>query len=165
MRLVRRPGELEWWQAGLLAPLVLFLHVMEEAPRFVSWMNVLVEPDITQGTFWRVNAVGMLITVGLAVIAALRRTEASAILTVGWLSLVMLANAMLHITGTLVHGRYSPGTLSAVALYLPFYVWYLTLVVRAHRPGAVEVVAAILLGAAPMLAHGYLIVFRGSRLM
>jgi hypothetical protein len=32
---------------ALLAPIIFVIHVIEEAPTFVSWFNSLVEPDIT----------------------------------------------------------------------------------------------------------------------
>jgi hypothetical protein len=162
---IRRAGALEWWQAALLAPLVFLLHVMEEAPRFVAWLNSLVRQDITQQMFWRANLAGLAITVLVAAFAALKRTQWSAMLCLGWLSMVMLANSLLHIAATLVHQRYSPGTFTSAALYLPYFGWYLHLVTRAHRPGRLYTGVAVLLGALPMLVHGYLIVFRGSRLM
>jgi hypothetical protein len=61
-------------------------------------------------------------------------------------------------------GAYVPGLITAVMLYLPFSVWLLRRVVQSRRLPGVAVATIAVLGALPMLVHGYLIVFRGSRL-
>ena len=58
-----------------------------------------------------------------------------------------------------------PGVVTAIVLYLPFYAWFVARVVQSGRLSRTTVVIAAIVGATPMLAHGYLMVFRGSRLV
>jgi hypothetical protein len=51
-----------------------------------------------------------------------------------------------------------------VLLYLPFSLLFARATLRETHVPAVAVVTAALVGAAPMAIHGYVIVFRGSRL-
>jgi hypothetical protein len=57
-----------------------------------------------------------------------------------------------------------PGVVTAVVLYLPFSAWILKRVLDSRRLGVIQVVAISVVGMIPMLVHGYLIVFRASRL-
>ncbi|MGH9463278.1 MAG: hypothetical protein ACRD1X_18895, partial [Vicinamibacteria bacterium] len=52
----------------LLAPVLLLLHVAEEAPGFVTWLNNLVADGITFQRFAWVNGVGFLITLSVAIL-------------------------------------------------------------------------------------------------
>ena len=66
--------------------------------------------------------------------------------------------------GTLVLGRYSPGVITGTLLYLPLSLLFMRAVVRELKLPPQLVIAVALLGGIPMYIHGYLIVFRGSRL-
>lgn len=148
----------------LLAPVVFALHVAEEAPSFVAWFNSLVTPGISQGSFLRVNATALLITVTLAILTRTTKDKLSALATLAWLGFLMLANGLFHAVAALVHARYSPGVVTGLVLYLPYFAWYLRATVRRCGVGLTLVGAIVAGGALPMLLHGYLIVFRGSRL-
>jgi hypothetical protein len=76
----------------------------------------------------------------------------------------MLANGAFHLAATAAHERYAPGVVTGTLLYVPYGVLVLRRVVRDLKVPAAAVVGSALAGAAPMLAHGFLIVFRGSRL-
>jgi hypothetical protein len=148
----------------LLAPLVFVLHVVEEAPGFVAWFNSLVPRGITQSTFLPVNGVALAITVAVALLAAAWPGAASGLLLTAWIGFLMLANGVLHLVGTIAHARYSPGVVTGTLLYIPYGALVLRGVVRdlGLKPGVVAVTAGV--AAVPMLVHGYLIVFRASRL-
>ncbi|HYU34544.1 MAG TPA: HXXEE domain-containing protein [Thermoanaerobaculia bacterium] len=149
---------------ALLAPVVFVLHFLEEAPGFVSWFNRLVEPDISQPLFLTVNGTAFVITVLLAMVLAATREPVAAVIDLAWLAFLMLANALFHLTATVVHHIYSPGTVTAAVLYLPYFAVFFSVVLKRLRvPVGVALVATVL-GALPMAVHGYLIVFRGSRL-
>ena len=149
---------------ALLAPVVFAVHVLEEAPRFVGWFNSLVPRGITQPLFLTVNAVAFAITILVAIVVAAAPSEGSALLLSAWVGFLMLANGLFHLVGTIVHGCYSPGVVTGTLIYLPYSILVLHRAARELdlEPGAVAAAAAI--GAAPMLVHGYLIVFRASRL-
>jgi hypothetical protein len=148
----------------LLAPLVFVAHFLEESPGFVQWFNAHVTRGITQSLFWTVNATGLLITVLLVVGYRATRSGLSMLLIIAWLSFLMLANAILHITGSILDRGYVPGLLTAIGLYLPYYGWIAAQVVRSRRLAPGLVAAAAVLGAIPMAVHGYRMLFLGTRL-
>ena len=57
-----------------------------------------------------------------------------------------------------------PGLVTAVLLYLPYYIWLFVKAVKSRQVDAKVLAAVAALGSLPMLIHGYLIIFRGSRL-
>ncbi len=148
----------------LAAPLIFIAHFSEEAPGFVAWFNARVQRSITTPLFWTVNYTALGITVGVVILEWLSASALSAALVVAWLSLLMLANALFHIAGALADRAYMPGVVTAILLYLPFWAWVMRCILDQGRLSRRAVVAAAVVGAAPMLVHGYLIVFRGSRL-
>lgn len=151
-----------WFDPILVAPVIFVCHFLEESPRFVPWFNAHVARGITSDLFWTVNLTALVITLFVVVVEWLSRSRGSAILTAGWFGFLMGANALFHITGGFVDRAYVPGLVTAVVLYVPYYSSLFARSVR--RAGAVAVMASAIIGAAPMLIHGYLILFRGSRL-
>jgi hypothetical protein len=76
----------------------------------------------------------------------------------------MFANAIFHLTATLVDGAYAPGVVTAVLFYLPYFVWVIKRIVRSRQVRWQLILGAAVIGACPMLIHGYRIAFWGSRL-
>ena len=150
----------------LFAPVVFIIHVLEEAPGFVAWFNSLVPRGITQSLFLRVNAVGLVITVLIVLFVATSQDSdpAAGLALAAWVGFLMLANGLLHIVGTVAHARYCPGVVTGTLLYLPYGAIFLRGIVRETRLNPIVVISAAALGAIPMVVHGYLIVFRASRL-
>jgi hypothetical protein len=148
----------------LFAPLVFIAHFLEEGRGFVSWFNAHVPNGITESLFWTVNVNALAITVGVVVLAWLVPSGFSPLAVVAWFSFLMAANALLHIVGAIVDRAYMPGLVTAILLYLPFYTWVMRETVRSRRWTPAAIVSIAILGALPMLAHGYLIIFRQSRL-
>ena len=151
-------------RALLLAPPVFVIHFLEESPGFVAWFNSHVTRGITPGLFWTVNITALVITLAVVACEWLSRSDFSAMLALVWLGFLMLANAVFHVVGGLVDGRYVPGLVTAIVLYLPYYSWLAASALKGGRVKAAWAAAGSLLGSLPMLAHGYLILFRGSRL-
>ena len=145
-------------------PVVFVLHVAEEGPRFVPWFNSLVAPPISQRLFVAVNVVALVITFVVAILVAMTRDRVSVLVGVAWVGFLMLANGILHVAGTLVHGRYCPGVLTALLLYFPMSLLFMRAAVREAGLSPWAVLAVAILGGVPMYVHGYLIVFQGSRL-
>ena len=148
----------------LLAPVIFICHFLEEAPGFVEWFNSHVARGITPELFLRVNIYALVITLIVVGIEWLSRSASSLTLVISWLGFLMLANAILHVAGALVDRQYVPGLVTAVLLYLPYYSWLFVKALRSERANPAVLSAAAVLGSIPMLIHGYLIVFRGSRL-
>ena len=151
-------------QALLLAPVVFVAHVLEEGPDFVPWFNAHVTRGITADLFWTVNATALLITVLASASVRVAGSTATVVLAVAWLSFLMLANALFHITGAVVDRGYVPGLVTAMLLYLPYCGWVAVQVVRGRRVAPAVLAAAAVLGAIPMAVHGYRILFLGTRL-
>ena len=148
----------------LLAPPIFIAHFLEEGPGFVTWFNAHVARGITEPLFWSVNYTALAITVGVVVLEWLSGTAFSATVAVTWVSFLMFANALLHLTGAIVDGAYVPGLVSALALYVPYSVWIMSRTMQLRRLPRSAVIVSAAVGALPMLMHGYLIIFRGSRL-
>ncbi len=151
-------------RALLLAPFIFIGHFLEESPRFVEWFNAHVPRGITSPLFWRVNISALVITLIVVAIEWFSRSAFSLILAIAWLSFLMLANALFHVVGGVVDKQYVPGLATAILLYIPYYCWLFMKAVKSKRVRVVGLVAAVVLGSLPMLIHGYLILFRGSRL-
>jgi len=148
----------------LIAPVIFICHVAEEAPSFVAWANAHIEPDITSQMFWNVNLSGLVITLIVIGAAWLLPSQAIFLFTAAWLSFLMLANAALHITASLMFQSYAPGVITAALLYSPYFIWVTKTMRQTDAVKLMPMLGAMLLGACPMLLHGYLIVFEGSRL-
>ena len=147
-----------------LAPAIFVVHFLEEGHRFVPWFNAHVARGITPGLFWTVNLTGLVITTLLALSVWTAPSTGTGVVTFAWLSFLFAANAVFHVTRALVDGSYMPGVVTAVALYVPFYLLFGRELLRGERVRAPTLAVVALLSATPMLVHGYLIVFRGSRL-
>jgi hypothetical protein len=148
----------------LLAPAIFICHFLEESPGFVPWFNEHVSPGITSGLFWRVNLTGFGITLIVVALEWFSRSTVSSVIAIAWLSFLMLANAILHIVAAGLDRAYVPGLLTAIFLYVPYYVWAFLTVIKSKTASVITLVLATTVGSFPMLVHGYLILFRGSRL-
>ena len=148
----------------LLAPVIFAAHFLEESPGFVGWFNAHVRNGITTGLFWNVNISALVITTGVMLIEMIGPSFFSASLTILWFSFLMLANAIFHITGAIMDRHYMPGVITAVILYLPYYCFLIARLLKKQRLTIGFALILAILGSVPMLAHGYLIIFRGSRL-
>jgi len=114
--------------------------------------------------FWNVNITALVITLFVVLTEFFAPSFISVLLVVLWLSFLMFANALLHITGSLVDQTYTPGLITAIVLYFPYYLLIITRILKTKRM-KVELLAGLtLLGSLPMLIHGYMILFLGGRL-
>jgi len=149
---------------AIALPIVFALHVIEEAPGFVDWFNALVTPPITQQAFNSVNAAGFAITLIVSVVLAASRDPAAALVGVAWVGFLMLANGLFHVVATVARGHYCPGVVTGVLLYLPLSVLFVRMAIKERGVAPLTAAVVALAGGIPMYVHGYLIVFRGSRL-
>ena len=149
---------------ALAMPLVFVLHVAEEAPGFVSWFNSIASPRINQSMFLAVNAWALLITVAVVAVLLVAPGPGSGLVAVAWVGLLMLANGLFHVVATVVHARYCPGVVTGLVLYMPFGLAFVRAIKREYELSIASVIVAGVIGAVPMVVHGYLIVFRSSRL-
>jgi len=85
-------------------------------------------------------------------------------LVVLWLSFLMFANALLHIAGSMVDQSYTPGLITAIVLYLPYYLLIIARILKSKKMKTGFLAGLVFLGSLPMLIHGYMILFLGGRL-
>ncbi|MCI0707124.1 MAG: HXXEE domain-containing protein [Ignavibacteriae bacterium] len=148
----------------LAAPVVFVLHVIEESPGFVEWFNAHVNPDITEGVFWSVNAYGLVITLVVCAYEWYAASAVSLLAVMAWFSMLMLANGAFHILSAALDNAYTPGVITATVLYIPYYFVLMMKVAQAKRVSFSILAGAAIVGSIPMVLHGYLILFEGSRL-
>ena len=148
----------------LLAPPIFALHWLEEAPGFVAWANSHIDRGISQALFNQVNLAALIITLVVSLAHYTARSGASLVTACIWFGFLMGANAVLHVTGAVVDGGYVPGVLSAALLYVPFFSIFLYAAMRERLVPRLAIATAAVVGALPMLLHGYLILFERSRL-
>jgi hypothetical protein len=148
----------------ILAPFIFTAHFLEESPGFVAWFNEHVRNGITSNLFWNVNVSALLITILVVLLEWIAPSSFSASIIVLWFSFLMFANAIFHITGAIVDGRYMPGLITAIVLYLPYYFFIVYLLLKKQRIMLSWLIVLVLMSSALMLIHGWLIIFRGSRL-
>lgn len=147
-----------------VTPLLFALHVAEEAPGLVAWLNARVEPDLTREFFWSVNAGALVITAMVAGINWMGPSPGTVGAAAVWLSFTTGANSLIHLTGAVLDGGYVPGLVTAAILYLPCYLLFLRYTARTRLLPRSALALLCVLGALPMLVHGYRILFRGTRL-
>lgn len=105
-----------------LTPIVYAMHIGEESLGFVPWVNTYFSPHFTLDQFVRNNAVFMGITLLYCVGLSLYPKKWLALLFYSHLSSLMFFNALFHLGATAYFSAYSPGAVTAAALYLPS--WY-----------------------------------------
>lgn len=122
------------------------LHVLEEHTLdWRDWARQSLHVNVTWDDFYITNATMTVAGIGAAVIGW-QRPEISLMLPA-----LLVVNALVfHIGITIVQRRYSPGTFTAVVLYLPLAIWAY---VAAHQNGALSartIVVSSLGGILPM---------------
>lgn len=147
-----------------LAPVVFLLHFLEEAPGFVAWINSYVDKDISREFFLSMNFFVLGVTSIVALIMWVSPSPLSASLATLWLSFIMLANGCLHVFAGVLEQNYVPGLITAVLLYIPYYLLLMNQLVRKKFLPVGTAITLTLIGALPMCIQGYRVLFLGSRL-
>jgi hypothetical protein len=106
-------------------PLAYFIHILEESPRFVPWATKYLGAPETFGQFIVGNVIFMvyvIVSVSLAIFYPSDWTLILGLSTAAW----MFSNFIIHASYTLYTGEYSPGVVTASAIYAPLalYIYY-----------------------------------------
>jgi hypothetical protein len=94
----------------------LALHVAEEAPRFAAWARRNTWPGYRDRDFVAINAGGLAMT-ALAGAAVRREPRLFGLWYAALVSQQMLWNPVFHVATTVAYREYSPGLITAVALF------------------------------------------------
>jgi hypothetical protein len=108
-----------------LVPVAYFIHILEESPRFVPWAKKYLGAPETFGQFIIGNVIFMvyvLVSVFLAIFYPSQWTLILGLATAAWI----FSNFLIHASYTLYTGEYSPGVVTASAIYAPvsLYIYY-----------------------------------------
>ena len=106
-----------------LVPIAYLIHIFEESPRFPAWaVKIRMISSMSFGEFALGNIIFMayvLISVSLAVFYTSELTLILGLSTAAWI----FSNFLIHAYYTLRYGEYSPGVVTASALYAPVTVF------------------------------------------
>ncbi len=151
----------------LLAPLLYTFHFVEEYGTVVSWVNsVLKQGSVDQSLFIGINIAGLSNTLLITVMFNKSRIDSTvpAFLALAWLSFLMFGHPLLHIVASAMLDTYSPGVITSIFLYLPFFIWFAWAVMNRYKISSLHFVLTVLCGSLPMFIHGYFLIFRNTHL-
>lgn len=136
-----------WLMPASFAP-----HILEEfAAGFPGWVTDTLGSPMSAGGFLLNNAAFMAILLGLTGWASRRPAPLPAFLLLSWASGNLFWNFVFHLVTTLLYGRYSPGLVTAVLLYVPVSVAVGRAALREGVLPPAAFAAAMAVGAALML--------------
>ena len=101
-----------------LVPAAYFVHILEESPRFVPWALKYLGAPETFGQFVLGNVIFMvyvIIATSLAIFYTSELTLIIGLSAAAWI----FSNFLIHAYFTLRTGIYSPGVVTAGAIYVP----------------------------------------------
>jgi hypothetical protein len=145
-----------------LVPVAFFIHIFEETPRFVPWATRYLSAPTTFGQFVLGNIIFMvyvLVSVGLAVFYPSELTIVIGLATAAWI----FSNFLIHAFYTLYTGEYSPGVVTASAIYAPVAVYIYAVFLGSGMLSQLDIVASIVIGFAVMYIPTFIQIWRGKR--
>lgn len=114
--------EINFDSALWLCPVAYGLHILDEYPRLVGWVQRHINPQFTAAHYRRVHLTG-LVTLIIAPLA--HRHYPSPQLTLALFTWLLtpgfFCNVFFHAGASFRYRSYSPGLMTAMVIYLPFY--------------------------------------------
>ena len=145
-----------------MVPLAYGIHIIEETPRFVPWAKRYLSAPSTFAQFVLGNVIFMayvLVSVFLATFYPGEWTLVLGLATAAWI----FSNFLIHASLTLYTGEYSPGVVTASALYAPVAVYIYTYFLGSGILSNVDIISSIIIGFAVMYVPTLIQVWRGKR--
>jgi len=145
-----------------LLPIAYFIHILEETPRFVPWAKRYLSAPSTFAQFVLGNVIFMvyvLIAVGLATWYPSEWTLILGLSTAAW----AFSNFLIHASLTLYTGEYSPGVVTASALYAPITVYIYANFWGSGLVSTFDIIVSVIIGFAIMYVPTFIQVWRGKR--
>lgn len=105
-----------------LIPVAYFVHILEESPRFVPWAIKYFGAPETFGQFIIGNVIFMAYVIVATSLAILYPNEWTLILGLSAAAWIF-SNFLIHAYYTLRTGIYSPGVVTAGAIYVPVSIY------------------------------------------
>lgn len=145
-----------------LVPIAYCIHILEETPRFVPWAKKYLSAPSTFAQFVLGNGIFMAYVLASVSVAVFYPDEWTLILglsTAAWI----FSNFLIHASLTLYTGEYSPGVVTASALYAPIAVYIYATVIRSEIMSQSDIILSIVIGFAVMYVPTLIQVWRGKR--
>jgi hypothetical protein len=145
-----------------LVPIAYGIHIIEETPRFVPWATRYLSAPSTFAQFVLGNVIFMayvLISVALATFYPGEWTLVLGLSTAAWI----FSNFLIHASFTLYTGEYSPGVVTASALYAPLSVYIYTIFLGSALLSNADILLSIIIGFAVMFVPTLIQVGRGKK--
>lgn len=145
-----------------LVPIAYFIHIIEETPRFVPWAKRYLSAPSSFGQFVLGNVIFMayvLIFVSLAVYYPSEWTLVLGLSTAAWI----FSNFLIHASLTLYTGEYSPGVVTASAIYAPVSVYIYATFLDSGILSSLDIILSVIVGFAIMYVPTMIQVWRGRR--
>ncbi|WP_321504163.1 HXXEE domain-containing protein [uncultured Methanoregula sp.] len=144
-----------------LVPIAYCIHIVEETPRFVPWAKRYLSAPSTFAQFILGNVIFMgyvIISVFLATVYPSEWTLVLGLSTAAWI----FSNFTLHAFFTLSTGEYSPGVVTAGAVYVPVAVYIYSNVLASGLLSSPDLAVSIVLGFSIMYVPTLIQVWRGK---
>ena len=128
-----------------LVPVAYFVHILEESPRFVPWAQKYIGAPETFGQFIVGNVIFMayvIIATSLAIFYPSKLTLIIGLSTAAWI----FSNFLIHAYFTLRTGEYSPGVVTASAIYVPVSVYIYYNFLGSGLLNTLDIVLSIIIG-------------------
>ena len=145
-----------------LVPIAYCIHMVEETPRFVPWAKKYLSAPSTFGQFVIGNVIFMVYVLTCVSLAIFYPEELTLILgfsTAAWI----FSNFLIHASLTLYSGEYSPGVVTASAIYAPLAGYIYATVIPSGILSTIDIVLSIVIGFAVMYVPTLIQVWRGKQ--
>ena len=145
-----------------LVPIAYCIHIVEETPRFVPWAKRYLSAPSTFAQFVLGNIIFMVYVLAFISLAIFYPGEWTLILglsTAAWI----FSNFLIHASLTLYSGEYSPGVVTASAIYAPIAVYIYATFMQSGILSQLDIILSIVIGFAVMYVPTLIQVWRGKR--
>ena len=132
-----------------LLPAAYFVHILEESPRFVPWAQKYLGAPETFGQFVLGNVIFMayvIIATSLAIFYTSEWTLIIGLSAGAWI----FSNFLIHAYFTLRTGIYSPGVVTAGAIYVPVFLYIYSNFWASGLLSTLDVILSVIIGFAIM---------------
>ncbi len=132
-----------------LVPAAYFVHILEESPRFVPWAQKYLGAPETFGQFVIGNVIFMayvIIATSLAIFYTSEWTLILGLSAAAWI----FSNFLIHAYFTLRTGIYSPGVVTAGAIYVPVFLYIYSNFWASGLLSTLDVIMSFIIGFAIM---------------
>ena len=145
-----------------LVPIAYCIHMVEETPRFVPWARRYFSAPSTFAQFVLGNVIFMVYVLAFISLAVFYPGEWTLILglsSAAWI----FSNFLIHASLTLYTGEYSPGVVTASALYAPVAVYIYATFMQSGILSQSDIILSIVIGFAVMYVPTLIQVWRGKK--